>query len=430
MRFALLRSIPAVAAAALITACSGDKAAVGTLPGTGGDFFVLSSDPLPDSQVYLNDSIFVTFTNDVDLRTANLNTIGFAVFDLNGVPLQEQPRGTFFVRSAFGGSTENTRVLEFRPAFPNNDEFSNGGFRPGRKYLLQIAQGDARQSASIKDRNGRGLREPFTLAFQTVVGSTPSQLFRDQQVGGPNFVSALVTPSAEGVVTLGKKGQVPVEVRVNFDQPLNPASTNVPTKLDPNPLKIDPREIDAVTKGRVFLEYDDPEYGVNAWIPATVVVDANNNLGSTLLLTPTGNLPNNATIRIIVEATLEDLSGESNRKQCRAHARGRHVPHRGGAHAPVRRDRRELRLAGQCRSRCAPSSSRVQRLGPGYARASFEFEGGETQFDYRPTVREVVLNTDFTQITPTNGAPFNVSGGVFQFRNVTIPAGVTVRGDR
>jgi len=48
--------------------------------------------------------------------------------------------------------------------------------------------------------------------------------------------------------------------------------------------------------------------------------------------------------------------------------------------------------------------------------------------DFMPTAREVVLNTDFTQVTPANCPPFNVAGGVFVFRNVTIPAGVTVRG--
>src|SRR5690606_21523854 len=49
-------------------------------------------------------------------------------------------------------------------------------------------------------------------------------------------------------------------------------------------------------------------------------------------------------------------------------------------------------------------------------------------FDYHPTQREVVLDTDDTVITPANGAPVRVRGGIFVFRSVTIPAGVTVRG--
>lgn len=48
--------------------------------------------------------------------------------------------------------------------------------------------------------------------------------------------------------------------------------------------------------------------------------------------------------------------------------------------------------------------------------------------DYRPTQPEVVLDTDDTMIRPTNGVPVRVQGGIFVFRSVTIPAGVTVRG--
>jgi hypothetical protein len=48
--------------------------------------------------------------------------------------------------------------------------------------------------------------------------------------------------------------------------------------------------------------------------------------------------------------------------------------------------------------------------------------------DFSPTAPEVVLDTDSTVIQPTSGPPFPVIGGVFQFRNVTIPVGTIVRG--
>ena len=50
------------------------------------------------------------------------------------------------------------------------------------------------------------------------------------------------------------------------------------------------------------------------------------------------------------------------------------------------------------------------------------------QLDYAPTGPEVLLNTDFTTIQPVQGPPLQVAGGVFHFRNVTIPQGVRVRG--
>jgi hypothetical protein len=61
-------------------------------------------------------------------------------------------------------------------------------------------------------------------------------------------------------------------------------------------------------------------------------------------------------------------------------------------------------------------------------RAGFAFEGGTVTRDYHPTTAEVVLNTAFTQVVPAQGLPFTVNGGVFQFRDVTIPQGVRVVG--
>ena len=48
--------------------------------------------------------------------------------------------------------------------------------------------------------------------------------------------------------------------------------------------------------------------------------------------------------------------------------------------------------------------------------------------DYEPTVREVILDTELTQIVPRDAPPILVAGGVFMFRNVRIPEGVVVRG--
>lgn len=68
----------------------------------------------------------------------------------------------------------------------------------------------------------------------------------------------------------------------------------------------------------------------------------------------------------------------------------------------------------------------LAEIGPGSVRGAPVFPGSETARDYHPRSPEVLLNTDFTQITPVNGVPFDVAGGVFEFRNVTIPRGVRV----
>ncbi len=48
--------------------------------------------------------------------------------------------------------------------------------------------------------------------------------------------------------------------------------------------------------------------------------------------------------------------------------------------------------------------------------------------DFAPNAREVVLNTDLGSVTTSCGTTL-VRGGIYVFRNVTIPAGVTVRGE-
>src|SRR5204863_512081 len=103
-----------------------------------------------------------------------------------------------------------------------------------------------------------------------------------------------------------------VEVRLRFNQPLNPASTNVPVLLDTDPLVRNTNN-----RGRIYLQYNDPLLGEGFWIPADVELEDNSVDGSTVVLRPIGVLPNNVdptngSVQVVVESTLEDISGESN----------------------------------------------------------------------------------------------------------------------
>ncbi|HMR81196.1 MAG TPA: hypothetical protein PKD61_39060, partial [Polyangiaceae bacterium] len=83
----------------------------------------------------------------------------------------------------------------------------------------------------------------------------------------------------------------PLEIRLHFDQALNPNDGNVPVSFD-----IDPLVRDESNRGRVYLEYrdaGDPD-GTYTWIPASVELERNDLTGSTLALRPAGVLPSNA----------------------------------------------------------------------------------------------------------------------------------------
>ena len=432
MRLAVIaRALPScrpwARAAALLAlgalgACGGGGGAPADVSGInpGGPFAVRNTLPANHGLLYLNEALRIDFTTPVDLDSVDLNTVAFQVFDELGRPLSEQPSGRFELQTSPGDPVAGRR-LAFVPHCPTNDGFDNGGFRPGRTYLVQLVGGDVRLGNVLRDKNGRSLATPLSFDFRTVTGTTPAQLFADGRAGGPRRVGFEITPTpGAGGASLNPRGLQPVELRLLFDQQLNPHSSNVPVQLDTDPLRRA-----SVDKGAVYLEYDDPETAVS-WIPAAVELD-NDSTPPAIVLRPVGVLPNHAEVRVIVEPRLQDIAGESNLAD----------PRFDRVFASFATDRSytpqfdalvEDFLTGDDIDTGAVFVEPQAEVGAGFVRAGFEFDGGSTTIDFEPITQEVVLDTDFTQVIPSNAPPMNVSGGVFRFRNVHIPAGCTVTG--
>ena len=405
---------------AALSACSGGGTTAGIR--TGGDFVVLKTEPSDNGTLFLNDSIRVDFSNVVDLDSVDLNTFGFQVLDQIGNVVAEPVSGSFALDTS-PGDTDAGRRLLFNPRLPTNDLYSNGGFRPGRTYVVQLVGGSQVNGTVLRDAGGKALAQPRSFRFTTADGTTPAQLFRNTAPGGPRRAAFEIspTPDATGVV-LNKLGSPDVEVRLAFDQPLNPNSTNVPVAVQTDPLLRS-----SSNRGRVFLEYDDPVLGSNVWIPADAELERNAVDGSTLVLRPLGVLPNNATVRVVVERTLEDISGESNVSNA-AYDRVFGTFQTKRAYEQQFDAIAEDFLASQAIDLAAAFPEPVADVGPGYLKAGFSFEGSSTGAEFEPQAPLTVMNTNFTQVTPKNGAAYNVSGGVFNFLNVNIPAGKEVQG--
>jgi len=406
-----------------VAACSGGGSDSASSR-TGGDFLVLKTEPSDNGTLFLNDPIRIDFSNQVELGSVDLNTFSFQVLDQVGNTVAEPVAGEFQLGTSPGDSAAGRRLL-FVPRLPTNDLYTNGGFRPGRTYVVQLVGGSVVNQTMLRDANGRGLSRPRTFRFSTADGGSPSQLFRNTAQGGPRRVGLELSPTADASgAILNKVGAPPLEIRLRFDQPLNPSSTNVPVNVDTNPLTRRSNN-----RGRIYLEYDDPTIaiGAQAWIPADVELETNAVTGSTVVLRPLGVLPNNAEIRVIVEPTLEDISGESNVSNA---AYNRQFG--------TFRTKRAYESQFDCLVDEFNSSELVDftaafaepfaEAGPGYLKAGFNFEGSSTGAEFEPTAPETILNTDFTQVTPKNGSPYNVSGGVFNFRTVKIPSGRKVQG--
>jgi len=403
--------------------CSGSGSETGSLK-TGGDFVVLRTEPSDNGALFLNEPIRIDFTRAVDLSSVDLTTFSFQVRDQLGNVVAEPPAGNFQLDRS-PGDTEVGRRLLFVPRLPTNDTFTNGGFRPGRTYIVQLVGGNRVNGTVLRDTTGKGLSQPITFRFQTSDGTTLDQLFRNTVAGGPRRTSLVITPTPDTTgVVLNKLGAPPVEIRLGFNQPLNPSSTNVPVALDTDPLVRDDNN-----RGRIYLEYDDPDpqFGVNSWIPADVELEANTFTGATVLLRPLGVLPNNATVRVIVNRTLEDISGESNTSNAAYDQifgtfktrRSYEQQFDAVLEEFVTSDRIDF---------AAAFAEPLAEVGPGFVKAGFSFEGTQTSVEFDPDAANTVLNTNFTQVVPKQGAAYNVSGGVFNFKKVRIGSGKTVSG--
>lgn len=410
-----------LATLAVFTGCSGSGSSTGDIR-TGGDFIVLSTEPSDNAQLFLNDPISIDFSNPVDLSSVNLTTFSFQVFDQIGNPVAEPVAGSFQL-AASPGDTEIGRRLQFVPVLPTNDLYTNGGFRPGRTYQVQLVGGNVNNGTVLRDTGGKSLAVPRSFRFSTADGTTPGQLFSNTLAGGPRRAGFEITPTPDTTgVVLNKLGGPAVEVRLLFDQPLNPASSNVPVAVETDPLLRNSN-----SRGRAYLEYDDPIFGDNWWIPADAELEFNGVSGSTLVLRPLGVLPNNANIRVIVERTLEDISGESNVANV-AYERVFGTFKTKRSYEQQFDGMVDNFLASANIDASAAFSEPAAEVGPGFLRAGFNFEGTVTGAEFEPTAPETVLNTNFTLVTPKNGSPYNVSGGVFNFNEVFIPPGRVVKG--
>ncbi|MBL8751498.1 MAG: hypothetical protein JNK78_20260 [Planctomycetes bacterium] len=416
-----------------LAACSGGGggATTGEIK-TGGDFLVLKTEPSNNGLLFLNDPIRIDFSNSVALGSANLSTFSFIVRDQIGNIVNEPVPGTFKLERS-PGDVDVGRRLSFEPKLPTNNTFSDGSFKPGRTYEVSLIGGDRIAGTVLLDQSGKGLKSPFTFRVSTADGTTPTQLFRNAIGGGPRRTGLQITPTPDGVgttapdgpgVVLNKLGLPPLEIRLLFDQPLNPSTVNVPVGVDTNPLTRS-----KLTRGRMYLEYADvdPSIGTEAWIPADIELERNDVSGATVVMRPIGVLPNNATIKVVVLETLEDISGESNQNNAS------YTSTFGTFTTKRSFDQQFAALVEDFVSSShvdfsAPFLEPLAEVGNGFIKAGFAFEGSPTSLDFDPDPVDTVLNTNFTTVTPKGASPFNVSGGVFSFRNVTIGSGKVVRG--
>lgn len=376
----------------------------------------LAAVPPHGGEALLDDTIAIVFSDALDPASVSEGAITFQVADRDGRPLDEQPAGRFDL--ADGG-----RLLRFEPSLPRAADLSDGGLRADRRYRVSVAPPSSPDALALRDLRGRPLAEAFTFEFTTPRDEPGAALFARHGEHGPRVVELVVSPSDANGAELGRFGRGLVELRARFDRPLDPRADNLP-RLSAAALIDAPRE----AQGHVVVEYDDPAAQALALrVPTSVDLEINERDGALLVLRPVGILPNNAELVLRVNERLRDLGGGSNvadpnydRDARRYRTQPRFEPQ---FDAWLEAFESDDSLDPDAVFLEPPASIQNGRL-----RADFAFEGDEWRRTWRPSQREVILDTDRTDVQPEYGPTYEVRGGVFQFARVEIPLGTTVRG--
>ncbi|HET6205123.1 MAG TPA: Ig-like domain-containing protein [Planctomycetota bacterium] len=271
--------LAAVALAPLFPGCTRD--------GGGGRRLRLLSTSLPaDGVLRLNEPIAFHFNERIDPDSISPLSLGF--LSSNGAPVV----GTAFVDPCSGGKS-----LVFQPACPTDDAYSNGGLQPGAVYYAVTVPG-GHDLGAPRALDGDTLRASETFSFRTPDPAIEA-LFADANPLGPPQPSASLPPA----ILINAFTDPAQPLLVSFDQPLDPASSNL-------------------SPARFVLDFEEP-LGSGSFVeaPREVVLLANCESDAAsgacplprqvvVAVVPIGILPPGRVLRLVVKAGLRDIGGE------------------------------------------------------------------------------------------------------------------------
>jgi hypothetical protein len=299
--------------AGLATACGGGGGG-GSDPIQGTAFEVVSINVLDGATWRINRPIVIQFSDPIDFSSISLNTVNIRT--TTGVQIPGV--GTFRLQAP--------ETLVWQPNCPTRDDLSDAGLLPGGVgYQLEIKGRDS-SGIAVKSQSGISLRTTQRRTFVTPASSLASAAFTDTRPEGPPVPVVRDLGSLRSEATYLQIGQDPdsrvyferdgtdivlsvpgfelplnlysdpdstVVVFVEFDQPVNPSSTNIsPTRLQ--------------------LEFLDS--GSNWQTLSTRVSLASNCTvtGARVKLEPIGVLPVNTQLRVVVRAGFQDIVGQTS----------------------------------------------------------------------------------------------------------------------
>ncbi|MEM9383045.1 MAG: hypothetical protein AAGB93_24055 [Planctomycetota bacterium] len=315
--------LAALAGTFVVTACgSGSDGSSGPVTPPGGNtdrFQVVGTSVLNGAVWQLNRAIDIEFNQDIDFQTVSLSTI--QIIDNQGIPAV----GTF--------TPVTPRIARVQPRCPTDDANSNGGFGQGRSYRLTVLSENSSGlggGVTVTNTAGERLQVGLNVSFTTPQSNDPLILFVDVVAGPPqvrvrgllgepadSMISSFVefgdgtteffafdpNTSTEPIGVIGSlvplnlysRSDQQFSIVLQFNQPVFAASSNVNSQ-------------------RIGIEYTyDAMPSTAQWFPVPGRVDLINNCtqtGASVRVTPTGIVPQNSTMRVVVREGFEDLTGD------------------------------------------------------------------------------------------------------------------------
>jgi len=295
---------------AFVSGCGGGG---GGGSSAGTTTFQLASSSVRDGAVWqINREIVLGFTEEIDFGTVSANTINIRSED--DVPAT----GVFKLRDA--------HTVVFQPTCPTLEDLSDAGLQPGGVvYTLRIPGRDT-SGNTLRSLDGVQLGVGQVRTFSTPASTVASVAFQDTTSGPPVAVRRAVGGTEPNVTYLevGSAGdtrvyfeedgagdlvlsepgfQVPlnlysdpesrVAVVIEFNQPVNPSSTNI-------------------SQSRLRLEFLDSNLDWQPIDTRVTLVENCTETGARVRLEPIGILPSSSSFRAVILAGFQDLVGEAN----------------------------------------------------------------------------------------------------------------------
>jgi len=307
----------------------------GSTGGSDVGGFQLSSISVPENFTWkINRPISFVFTRALDFSSVSLTSI--AIRDSDNLPANGE----------FSFDPAQPRVVVFQPTCPVKSDFSDAGFQPGGKlYTIVVLGKDGAAGTSVRSANGEELEVSQTRVFFTPTSFELSNLFEDLVSGAPQPVVRAIGSTTLDATFIEVAEDTSLDTRIYFERNLATQQVSIPGSGDgsiptghPNealevgmPLNLYSNRLSRlafvlevnqpvnpsptnINSSRIRLEANQMPGGTNfGAVPATVSLVRNcTTTGATIRVEPIGVLPQDVDVRLVVDATFEDLTGDKN----------------------------------------------------------------------------------------------------------------------